>query len=95
LCLGCHRWNDVAEETAGLGAAMSILAFLAQEKERKIQQVSYIHTLAIIFLQPESTRRQFSWVHERFLDAPRLFGENREEAGAIYCVFVTATHVDP
>ena len=34
-------------------------------------------------------------VHERFLDAPRSFGENGEEAGAIYCVFVTVTHVDP
>jgi hypothetical protein len=34
-------------------------------------------------------------VHERFLDAPRSFGENGEEAGAIYCVFVTVMHVDP
>jgi len=34
-------------------------------------------------------------VHERFLDAPRSFGENCEEAGAIYSVFVAVTHVDP
>jgi len=34
-------------------------------------------------------------VHERFLDDPPSFDENREEAGAIYYVFVTATHVNP
>ena len=34
-------------------------------------------------------------MHERFLDAPRACGENGEEAGAMYCVFVTVTHVYP
>jgi len=33
-------------------------------------------------------------VHERFLDAPRSFGDNSEEDDAIYCEFVTVTHVD-
>jgi len=32
--------------------------------------------------------------HERFLDAPRSFGEKSEEDSVIYCVFVTVTHVD-
>jgi len=34
-------------------------------------------------------------LHECFLDAPLSFGENGEEASAIYCVCVTVTHVDP
>jgi len=48
------------------------------------------HTLQVMAGLPPALQPR---VHERFLDAPRSFGENGEEAGAIYCVFVTATHV--
>jgi len=33
-------------------------------------------------------------LHERFLDAPRSFGDNGEEDDAIYCVLFTVTRVD-
>jgi len=58
----------------------------------RVEHALQHHALQVIAGLPPALQPQ---VHERFLDAPRSFGENGEVPGAIYCVFVTATHVDP
>jgi len=58
---------------------------------KRLEAVLQHRTLEVMASLPAAMQAR---VHERFLDAPRSFGENGEEAGAIYCVFVTVTHVD-
>ena len=66
--------------------------FIRVTSKRLLQADLQHRTLEVMAGLPPSMQAR---VHERFLDAPRSFGENSEEAGAIYSVFVTVTHVDP
>ena len=59
---------------------------------QRLEHAMQHRTLQVIAGLPPALQARF---HERFLDAPRSFGENSEEDNAIYCVFFTVTHVDP
>jgi len=60
---------------------------------QRLEAAPQHHTLQVMVGLPPAVQ---TCVQERFLGPPpSSYGDNGEEAGAIYCVFVTVTHWDP
>ena len=60
---------------------------------QRLEAALQVHALDVMSHLPHSL---FVRVLERFQDpGPDNYGENGEEAGAIYCDFMTVTHCDP
>ena len=60
---------------------------------QRLEAALQVHALDVTSHLPHSL---FVRVLERFQDpGPDHYGENGEEAGAMYCVFMTVTHWDP